>query len=143
MSLLLMGILLLLTVVTAAAGLLASVVLLNHAPLPVPLLYKVLALVAGSSAAAVYCYGWLSVHLGGPFPELCEDPNTSGAALAGTSQTYWPLRNACLYSDGSTAEHLSSAVTVLVLLLAALAVALTGAATFMSRQARRVPEKTS
>ncbi|MDA5285587.1 hypothetical protein [Streptomyces sp. Isolate_45] len=133
----LMGIALLLGVVAAGAGMVVLVVTLNS-PSPTPLRWcAVLPLVLAPSAAAVYCYGWLSVRLGGPFPELCEDRNASGAGLAGIAQEGWPLRNACVYSDGSTVEHVSPSITVLVCVLAGLAVVLTCAAAYLRGRARR------
>ncbi|MGZ9928866.1 hypothetical protein ACXNSR_03135 [Streptomyces sp. NC-S4] len=139
MPLLLMGILLLLSVATAGAGIVIAVLLLNNRPLPPAKFCAVLALILSASAAAVYCYGWYSVTLGGPFPELCEDRNASGAELAGPQQEYWPLRNACVYSDGSAVEYVSSSLNVLVRVLAGLAVVLAGAAAFPRRRARKSP----
>ncbi|MFD3469013.1 hypothetical protein ACFWWM_22070 [Streptomyces sp. NPDC058682] len=136
----LMGALLLLGVAAAGAGIVITVLLLKNPPLALAKLCAVLALTFSSSAVAVYCYGWYSVTLGGPFPELCEDRNASGAEWAGTHQEYWPLRNACSYSDGSTVEHVGMSINVLVCVLASLAVVLTGAAAFLRRRAPQPPE---
>ncbi|WP_404952883.1 hypothetical protein [Streptomyces sp. 147326] len=133
----LMGMLLLLSVVTAGGGIVTVVLLLNNPPLPLSKLCGVLVLVFSSSAAAVYCYGWYSVTMEGPFPQLCEDRNAAGAEWASMKQEYWPLRSACVYSDGSTVEYVSVSINVLVCVLASLAVVLTGAAAFLHRRARQ------
>ncbi|MGW7346480.1 hypothetical protein [Streptomyces sp. NPDC054854] len=133
----LMGILLLLSVVTAGAGVVVVVVTLRSPSATLFGWCAVLPLVLAPSSAAVYCYGWLSVRLGGPFPELCEDRNASGAGLASIAQEGWPLRNACVYSDGSTVEHVSLSITVLVCVLAGLAVVLACAAAYLRGRARR------
>ncbi|MGW7200053.1 hypothetical protein [Streptomyces chryseus] len=138
----LMGVLLLLSVATAGAGIVTVVLLVNNPPLRLSKLCAVLVLIFSSSAAAVYCYGWYSVTMEGPFPELCEDRNAFGAELASMRQEYWPLRNACVYSDGSTVEYVSMSINVLVCILASLAVVLTGAAAFLRRRARQSPETT-
>ncbi|MFF3088180.1 hypothetical protein ACFVRB_24485 [Streptomyces nojiriensis] len=143
MSVPLMGMLLLLSVAMAGAGIVIAVLLLKNPPLPPATFCAVLVLIVASSTAAVYCYGWFSVTLGGPFPELCEDRNASGAELASLKQEYWPLRNACVYSDGSTVEYVSPSVNVVVRVLAGLAVVLTGAAVFLRRRVRRSPESTA
>ncbi|WP_050501541.1 MULTISPECIES: hypothetical protein [unclassified Streptomyces] len=90
----------------------------------------------GCLAAAVYCGGRLSVALGGPFPALCEDVNLSGAPLERLRQEYWPLRNACLYADGSSVEHLPPSINVFALAAAVLAAATACAAVFVSRRTR-------
>ncbi|MFI8188484.1 hypothetical protein ACIF8T_06735 [Streptomyces sp. NPDC085946] len=131
-----LGVLLLVSLATAAAGIVTAVLMLNTSPLALPRLCAVLVLVLGSSAAAVYCYGWFSVTLGGPFPALCEDRNASGAELASIVQERWPLRSACVYSDGATVEHISMSITMLVCLLAGLAIVLAGAGAVLHR---RVP----
>nr|WP_247614728.1 hypothetical protein [Streptomyces sp. RG38] len=131
-----MGILLLLCLVTAAASIVAVLLMPADPPLPLPRLCAVLALLFGSTAAAVYCHGWFSVVLGGPFPDLCEARNASGAELSAIEQTYWPLRNACLYSDATTVEHISMTVNVLVCLSAALATALTCASAALRGRVR-------
>ncbi|MFA7763920.1 hypothetical protein ACGFNX_28365 [Streptomyces sp. NPDC048723] len=138
----LMGLLLLLSVATAGAGIVIVVLLLKNPPLPLSGICAVLVLVFSSSAAAVYCYGWFSVTMGGPFPELCEDTIASGAQLVGMKQEYWPLRSACVYSDGPTVEYVPMSINVLVCVLASLAVVLTGAAAFLRRRARRSPGRT-
>ncbi|MER6256305.1 hypothetical protein ABT224_33645 [Streptomyces sp. NPDC001584] len=139
----LMGMLLLFGVATAGAGVVIAVLLLKNPPLPLSRTSAVLALIFSSSAAAVYCYGWFSVTMGGPFPELCEDRNASGAALASMKQEYWPLRSACVYSDGRTVEYVPMSINVLVCVLAGLAVVLTGAAAFLRRRVRQSPERTA
>lgn len=139
----LMGMLLLLSVATAGAGIVIVVLLLKNPPLPLSKACAVLVLIFSSAAAAVYCYGWFSVVMGGPFPELCEDRNASGAALASMKQEYWPLRSACVYSDGPTVEYVPMSVNMLVCVLASLAVVLTGAAAFLRRRARQSPERTA
>lgn len=127
----LMGMLLLLSVASAGAGIVTVVLLLHNPPLRLSGLCAVLVTVCCSSAVAVYCYGWYSVTMGGPFPELCEDRDASGAESAGMRQEYWPLRSACVYSDGSTVEYVSMWVNVLVCVPAGLAVVLAGAAAFL------------
>ncbi|MFJ5050046.1 hypothetical protein [Streptomyces sp. NPDC088719] len=139
----LMGLLLLLSVTAVPACVLVAVLLLRNPARSPAALCGVGALLLGFSALAVYCYGWFAVTLGGPFPELCEDRAASGARLAGLRQGFWPLRNACVYSDGSTVEHLSSSINVFVYVLAGLAVALTCATAFLARRARHLPEGTS
>ncbi|MEU7726818.1 hypothetical protein AB0B78_16470 [Streptomyces sp. NPDC040724] len=129
----LMGVLLLLSVATAGAGIVTAVLLLKNPPLPRSTFCAVLVLIFSSSAAAVYCYGWYSVTLGGPFPALCEDRNALGAELASVKQEYWPLRSACVYTDGPTVEYVSMSINVLVCVLAGLAVVLTVAAAFLRR----------
>lgn len=119
------------------------VLILRNPPRSLSRICAVLALIFGFSATAVYCYGWFSVALGGPFPELCEDSNASGAQLARLKQDFWPLRNACIYSDGSTVEHVSMSINVFVYVPAGLAVVLTCAAVFLYRRARHLPEGTS
>ncbi|WP_314251636.1 hypothetical protein [Streptomyces sp. DSM 40907] len=139
----LMGLLLLLGVAAAGAGIVIVVLLLKNPPLPPSAFCAVLVLVFSSSAAAVYCYGWFSVTMGGPFPEWCEATNASGAQLASMKQEYWPLRSACVYSDGPTVEYVPMSVNVLVCVLACLAVILTGAAAFLRRRARQSPGRTA
>ncbi|MEV7865955.1 hypothetical protein AB0P17_07575 [Streptomyces sp. NPDC088124] len=138
-----MGLLLLISVAAVPACILLIVLMLRNPPRSLSKLCGILALVFGFSAAAVYCYGWFSVTLGGPFPELCEDRNASGAPLASLNQNYWPLRNACIYSDGSTVEHVSMSINVFVCVPAGLAIVLTCAAAFLYRRARHIPEGTS
>ncbi|MFI2504574.1 hypothetical protein [Streptomyces sp. NPDC018972] len=135
MLLFLMGMLLLIGLATAVAGIVTVVLMLNDPPLPLPRLCAVLALVFGSSAAAVYCCGWFSVTAGGPFPELCGDQNASGAELASIEQAHWPLRSACVYSDGATVEHVSTSINVFVCLPAGLAVVLACTGAVLHRQA--------
>ncbi|MEU9082788.1 hypothetical protein [Streptomyces sp. NPDC048357] len=139
MSVPLMGVLLLLSVAMAGAGIATVVLLLRNPPLRLPTFCAALVPVCASSAAAVYCYGWFSVTMGGPFPELCEDLNAAGAALAGMKQEYWPLRSACVYADGSTVEYVSMSINVLVCVLTSLAVVLTAAAGLGRRWYRRTP----
>ncbi|MFJ9079859.1 hypothetical protein ACIRO3_32155 [Streptomyces sp. NPDC102278] len=119
------------------------VLVLRNPPRTLPGICAVLALLFGLSAMALYCYGWFSVALGGPFPELCEDENGSGSRLADLAQDFWPLRNACVYSDGSTVEHLSPSINVLVHVQVVLAVVLTCAAVFLYRRARRLRARTT
>ncbi|MEU7468331.1 hypothetical protein AB0A94_07185 [Streptomyces sp. NPDC044984] len=140
MPLFLMGMLLLVALATAVAGIVTVVLLLNDPPLPLPRLCAVLVLVFGSSAAAVYCCGWFSVTAGGPFPELCEGQNASGAELASVEQAYWPLRSACVYSDGATVEHISTSINVFVCLPAGLAVVLACAGAVLRRRALMASE---
>jgi hypothetical protein len=135
----LMGLLLLLSVAAVPACVLVLVLLLRIPPRPRAGIYGVAALLLGFSAMAVYCYGWFSVTLGGPFPGLCEDRAASGARLVSLHQDFWPLGNACVYSDGSTVEHLSPSVNAFVHGPAGLAVALACAAAFLYRRARHVP----
>lgn len=137
----LMGVLLLLGVAAAGAGIVIVALLLKNPPLRLAKTCALLVLILSSSAVAVYCYGWYSVTLGGPFPELCEDRNASGAELAGMYQEYWPLRSACGYSDGSTVEYVGMSINVLVCVLAGLAVVLTGAAVLLRRRAPQSPER--
>lgn len=139
----LMGLLLLLSVAAVPACVLVLVLLLRNPPRPRARICGAAALLLGCSAMAVYCYGWFSVTLGGPFPELCEDRAASGARPASLHQDFWPLRNACVYSDGSTVEHLSPTVNAFVHGPAGLAVALTCAGAFLHRRARHVPTGTS
>ena len=114
----LMGALLILSGVTAAVGIVVILILPSHPPLPLPKVSALIALILLSLGVALYCYGWFSVSLGGPFPELCESENDAGAQLAAIRQQYWPLRSACLYSDGSTVEYVSMSINVVVCLLA-------------------------
>ncbi|MFF4388729.1 hypothetical protein OG365_36135 [Streptomyces sp. NBC_00853] len=137
----LMGVLLLLGVSTVGAGIVIVVLLLKNPPLPLAKLCAVLALTFSASAVVVYCYGWYSVALGGPFPELCEHRNASGAELANMQQEYLPLRSSCGYSDGSTVEYVGMSTNALVCVLASLAVVLTGAAAFLRRRAPQSPER--
>ncbi|MFB8138632.1 hypothetical protein [Streptomyces parvus] len=132
----LMGFLLLLSGAAVPACVLVVVSLLRNRPRSLPGLLGTAALLFGCSATAVYCYGWFSVTLGGPFPALCEDMNTSGAPLTSLRQDFWPLRNACVYADGSTVEHLAASIGVLVQVSAGLAAALACAAAFLSRRRR-------
>ncbi|MFD3733850.1 hypothetical protein [Streptomyces sp. NPDC058632] len=131
-----MAMLMLISLATAAAGIVTVVLMLDNPPLPLSGLCAVLVLVFGSSAAAVYCYGLFSVTAGGPFPELCEDRNASGAGLAGIEQEYWPLHSACVYSDGAAVEHVSMSINVLVCVPAGLAVLLACAGAVLHRRAR-------
>ncbi|MEU6294552.1 hypothetical protein [Streptomyces erythrochromogenes] len=124
----LMGLLLLVSAAAVPACALVLCLLLRNPPRPPSRIAALLAVISAAAAAAVYCYGWFSVALGGPFPALCEDTGASGARLAGLDQGYWPLRNACVYADGSTAEHVSASINAFVHALAALAVVLTCAA---------------
>ncbi|MET9768896.1 hypothetical protein [Streptomyces sp. NPDC006415] len=135
----LMGLLLLLSGAAVPACAVVVVLLLRNRPRPLPGILGAAGLLFGFSAAAVYCYGCFSVTLGGPFPELCEDMNMSGAPLAGLRQEFRPLRNACVYADGSTVEHLPPSVNVLMLGAAGLAVVLGCAAAFLHRRPRPVP----
>ncbi|WP_432117969.1 hypothetical protein [Streptomyces sp. bgisy032] len=133
----LMGALLAASGVTAAVGLVVVLILLSHPPLPVPRVYALVALILTSSAVALYCYGWFSVTTGGPFPELCTSRNEAGADLAAVKQQYWPLRNACAYSDGSTVEYVSRSVTVFVYLLAGAALVSAGTSAHLRKRAGR------
>ncbi|MFD3515494.1 hypothetical protein [Streptomyces sp. NPDC058657] len=132
-----MGMLLFLGVATAGASLVVGVALVRNRPLSPPGFCAVLALFFGAAAASTYSYGWFSVALGGPIPVLCEDQNTAGADWTSVKQTFWPLRNACVYADGSTLEYVSLSITVLVCVLAGAAVVLSGAAALAYRRARR------
>ncbi|MCF0078868.1 hypothetical protein [Streptomyces lomondensis] len=134
---LLMGALLTASLVTASVGIVVVFILLSHPPLPAPRIYALVALILAASAVAVYCYGWFSVTTGGPFPELCTSRNDAGADLAATKQQYWPLRNACVYSDGSTVEYVSMPVTVFVWLLAGAALASAGTSVYLRDRDRR------
>ncbi|MFB6844823.1 hypothetical protein ACFCXS_08180 [Streptomyces sp. NPDC056373] len=127
----LMGALLAAGLVTAVVGIVVVPILLSHPPLPVPRIYALVALILASSAVAVYCYGWFSVTAGGPFPELCTSRNDAGADLAAIKQQYWPLRNVCVYSDGSTMEYVSMSVTVCVCLLAGAALVSAGTSVYL------------
>ncbi|WP_248844292.1 hypothetical protein [Streptomyces hirsutus] len=91
-------------------------------------------------AAAVYCYGWFSVTTGGNFPELREDWNASGAELTSMRQEYWPLRSACVYSDGAMVEHTSMSINVFVCVPASLAIVLACANAVLHRRTRSSPE---
>ncbi|MFJ9340528.1 hypothetical protein ACIRP0_14690 [Streptomyces sp. NPDC101733] len=55
--------------------------MLRNPPRSRPGICAVLALISAFSATAVYCYGWFTVALGGPFPEPCEDRNAAGLAV--------------------------------------------------------------
>nr|WP_229859650.1 hypothetical protein [Streptomyces poonensis] len=132
----LMGALALISLATAAAGIVVVVLMLNVPPLSPSRLCSVLLLTLGSSAAAVYCYGWFSVTMGGPFPELCGNRSVSGADLASIKQEYWPLRSACVYSDGATMEHIPMSINMLVCVLAALAIVAACAGAILHRRAR-------
>ncbi|MDX3852735.1 hypothetical protein [Streptomyces sp. AK02-01A] len=132
----LMGALLAASLATAAVGILVVLILLSHPPLPVPRTYALVALILASSAVAVYCYGWFSVSTGGPFPELCTSRNDAGADLAAIKQQYWPLRNACVYSDGSTVEYVSMSVTVFVCLLVGAALVSAGTSVYLRKRVR-------
>ncbi|MEV7723411.1 hypothetical protein AB0P15_01605 [Streptomyces sp. NPDC087917] len=136
MSMPLTGLLLLVSGAAAPACILVLVLMLRNPPRSRPRICAVLALISAFSATAVYCYGWFTVALGGPFPALCEDRNASGAQLARLNQDHWPLRNACVYSDGSTVEHVPMSINVLVQVPAGLAVVLTCVAAFLYRRAR-------
>ncbi|WP_233221484.1 hypothetical protein [Streptomyces carminius] len=130
-----LGVLMLISLVTVAAGTVTVALMMNNPPLPMSKLCAVIALIFGSSAAAVYCYGWFSVTMGGPFPELCEDQNASGAELVSIEQEQWPLRSACVYSDGATVEHISMSINVLICTLAGLAIVLACASAGLRRRA--------
>jgi hypothetical protein len=133
----LMGALLAASLVTAAVGVVVVLILLSHPPLPVPRVYALVALILASSAVAAYCYGWFSVTTGGPFPALCTSRNGAGVDLAAIRQQYWPLRNACVYSDGSTVEYVSMSVTVFVCLLAGAAFVSAGASVHLRKRVGR------
>ncbi|MER7736364.1 hypothetical protein ABTX80_36385 [Streptomyces erythrochromogenes] len=143
MQMALIGLLLLVSAAAVPACALVLFLMLRNPPRPPSRIAALLAVISASAAAAVYCYGWFSVTLGGPFPALCEDTGASGARLASLDQDYWPLRNACIYSDGSTVEHVSASINVSVHVLAGLAVVLTCASVFTYRRARHLPEGTS
>ncbi|MFJ8932108.1 hypothetical protein ACIRLA_36620 [Streptomyces sp. NPDC102364] len=132
-----MGTLLAASAVTAVVAIVVVLIMLNHPPLPPARLCALIALALFSSAVAVYCYGWFSVTLGGPFPELCESGNDDGARLMVIKQEYWPLRSACLYSDGSTVEHVSMPINAFVCLLAASALFSTCASVYLRKRNRR------
>ncbi len=85
-----MGMLMLLSLATGAAGVVTVVLSLDDPPLSPSRLCAVLVPVFGSSAVAVYCYGWFSVAMGGPFPGRCEDRNASGAEWVGASRSTGP-----------------------------------------------------
>ena len=123
--------------VTAVVGVVVILILLNHPPLPLPKFYALIALVLLSLAVALYCYGWFSVGLGGPFPELCRSENDAGAELAAIKQQYWPLRSACLYSDGSTVEYVVMSVNVVVCLLAGGGLVSAGTALWLRKRGGR------
>jgi hypothetical protein len=135
----LMGVLLAASAVSAAVGIVMVLILLSHPPLPVPSIYAFLALTLASSAVALYCFGWFSVTMGGPFPEVCASRNDVGADLEAIKQQYWPLRNACVYSDGSAVEYVSRSVTVLVRLLAGAALVSAGTSVYLRKRVRRTP----
>ncbi|MFI7355521.1 hypothetical protein ACIBTP_16395 [Streptomyces avidinii] len=143
MSAPLIGLLLLVSLAAVPTCIVLLVLMLRNPPRSQSRICAVLALTLGFSATAVYCYGWFSVTLGGPFPEVCEDDGASGARLDSLKQEYWPLRNACIYSDGSTVEHLAMSINVYVYVSAGLAIVLTCAAVFLYRRARLIPEGTS
>ncbi|WP_221347671.1 hypothetical protein [Streptomyces beigongshangae] len=136
----LMGALLAASLVTAAVGIVVALILLSHPPSYVPRIYALVVLILISSAVAVYCYGWFSVTAGGPFPELCTSWNDAGAELTTIKQQYWPLRNACVYSDGSTVEYVSKSVTVLVCLLAGTALISAGTSVYLRKRVRKLLE---
>ncbi|MFI8341741.1 hypothetical protein ACIF8W_16940 [Streptomyces sp. NPDC085639] len=127
------GLLLLVSPVAVPTCIVLCVHMLRNPPRSQSRICAVLALVLGFSATAVYCHGWFSATLGGPFPEVCEDDGASGARSASLGQEYWPLRNACIYADGSTVEHLAMSVNVYVCVSASLAVVLTCAAVLRYR----------
>ncbi|MGW4023181.1 hypothetical protein [Streptomyces sp. NPDC005009] len=139
----LMGALLAASLVTAAVGIVVVLILLSHPPLPVPRVYALAALILASSAVAMYCYGWFSVTTGGPFPELCTSRNDAGADLTAIEQQYWPLRNACVYSDGSTVEYVSMSVTVFVCLPAGAALVSAGTSAYLRRRVGKPSEAIS
>lgn len=143
MSTALMSMLMLISLATGAAGIVTVVLVLDNPPLSLSRLCVVLVLVFSSSAAAVYCYGWFSVAMGGPFPGVCEDRNASGAEGVGIEQEHWPLRSACVYSDGAAVEHVSMSINVLVCVLAGLAVVLACAGTVLHRRTRPPSEAIS
>jgi hypothetical protein len=139
----LMGALLVVSGVTAAVGFVVIFILLSHPPLPLPKLYALIALILLSLAVALYCYGWFSVSLGGPFPELCKSENDAGAELAAIKQQYWPLRSACLYSDGSTVEYVSMSINVVVCLSACAGLVSAGISVFLRKRVGQSPGATS
>ncbi|MER5831171.1 hypothetical protein ABT116_10110 [Streptomyces sp. NPDC002130] len=139
----LMGALLAVSTVTAVVGVVVILILLSHPPLPLPKVYALIALILFSLAVALYCYGWFSVSLGGPFPELCKSQNDAGAELAAVKQQYWPLRSACLYSDGSTVEYVSMSINVTVCLLAGSGLVPAGTSVFLRRRVGQSPGATS
>ena len=122
--------------VTAAVGIVVILILPSHPPLPLPKVSALIALILLSLGVALYCYGWFSVSLGGPFPELCESENDAGAQLAAIRQQYWPLRSACLYSDGSTVEYVSMSINVVVCLLAGAGLVSAGTSVFLRKTCR-------
>ena len=132
----LMGALLIVSGVTAAVGIVVILILPSHPPLPLPNVSALIALILLSLGVALYCYGWFSVSLGGPFPELCESENDAGAQLAAIRQQYWPLRSACLYSDGSTVEYVSMSINVVVCLLAGAGLVSAGTTVFQRKTCR-------
>ncbi|GGY09769.1 hypothetical protein GCM10010358_73030 [Streptomyces minutiscleroticus] len=140
---LLVGALLIASAVTAVVGIVVVLILLSHPPLPLSRLYALVALVLVSLAAAVYCYGWFSVTMEGPFPELCKSHNDVGAELTAIKQQYWPLRSACLYSDGSTVEYVSMAITVLVCLSASFGFVSAGISVYLRKRLRQPSGATS
>ncbi|CAL9457377.1 hypothetical protein SUDANB58_02577 [Streptomyces sp. enrichment culture] len=135
----LMGALLVVSAVTAAVGVVVVLILLSHPPLPLPKACALVALILFSLAVALYCHGWFSVVLGGPFPELCGSGDGAGAEPAAIRQQYWPLRSACVYSDGSTVEYVPMSVNVGVCLLAGSALASAGISVFPRGRFGRSP----
>ncbi|MFF5366273.1 hypothetical protein [Streptomyces sp. NPDC013187] len=129
----LMGALLVVSGVTAAVGVVVIFMLLSHPP-PLPELCALIALILLSLSVALYCCGWFSVSLGGPFPELCKSENDAGAELAAIRQQYWPLRSACLYSDGSTVEYVSRSINLVVCLLAGVGLVSAGTSVFLRKR---------
>ncbi|MFE4665145.1 hypothetical protein ACFRI7_25865 [Streptomyces sp. NPDC056716] len=134
---LLMSALLIVSVFTAAVSIIVVLILLSHPPLPQSRLYALIALILASLAVAVYCYGWFSITMGGPFPELCTSENVVGSKLAAIKQQYWPLRSACVYSDGSTVEYVSMSINVFVSLMAISALVSTGTSIYLRMRLRR------
>lgn len=132
-----MGILSFLALATAGAAATVAAVLSRIRPVPWPGFCALLALCFLASAVLVYCCGWFAVTLGGPFPVVCADENAAGARVETQTQTFWPLRNACVYSDGSTVEHLSPTYHVLIRVLAGAAAVLGGVAALLRLRARR------
>ncbi|MFD5232497.1 hypothetical protein ACFWJ5_29045 [Streptomyces qaidamensis] len=139
----LMGALLVVSAVTAVVGVVVILILLSHPPLPLPKVYALIALILVSMAVALHCYGWFSVSLGGPFPELCQSENAAGAELAAIKQQYWPLRGACLYSDGSTVEYVSMSINVVVCLSAGSGLVSAGTSVFLRNRVGQSPGATS
>ncbi|GGX81359.1 hypothetical protein GCM10010358_39640 [Streptomyces minutiscleroticus] len=135
----LMGMLMLIGLATAVASIVTVVLMLRYPPVSASRLCAVLVLVSGSLAVAVYCYGWFSVLLGGPFPQSCGDGTASDAELVRIEQEAWPLRSACVYADGATVEHVSMSISVLVCLLAGLAIVLACASAVLHRRVRSSP----